>query len=368
MTIVEVPALALSQSPGRTIFAFGVDAKLIPTFATVSRAARDEDGKLLGYQRPEVRRHITEIKRFIESETAMVPNALVLAFDERVIFKPTTTTTGDTTPGVLQIPITEGDEAKVGWIVDGQQRVAAIREALVESFPMFVVGFIAHSDAEAREQFMLVNNTKPLPRSLIHELLPGVDARMPTHLARRKYPATLLELLNYDQASPLYLSIATATNHGARIKDNSILKFLENSLSDGVLYRIRMVEGDKTQQVMLQVLFNFWHAVKETWPELWDLKPRQCRLLHGAGVVTLGYLMDAMADQCRDGAWPTQEMFASHLAVIKPHCRWNEGYWDFGADIRRKWNEVQNTSKDINLLANHLTRKYQLWTREAAAR
>lgn len=366
MEVIEVAALALSQSEGKTIYAFGMDAKVIPRFATVSRASRAEGGKLLGYQRPEVRRHIAEIKGYIESETAMVPNALVLAFDKRVTFVPSTSTDGATTSGTLRIPIAGPDEEKVGWIVDGQQRVAAIREARVESFPMFAVGFIANSDSEAREQFMLVNSTKPLPRSLIHELLPGVDARMPTHLAKRKYPAKLLEILNYNESSPLHLTIATATNHGARIKDNSILKFLENSLSDGVLYRIRTVEGERSEEVMQQVLFDYWQAVRDTWPDLWDLKPRQSRLLHGAGVVTLGFLMDAISDQCRDGSWPDEDLFAAHLAVIMPHCRWNEGFWDFGGDIRRKWNEVQNTSKDVNLLANHLTRKYQQWARQAA--
>jgi len=363
MPILELPALAMSQSPERTIYAFGVDAKSVPDFASVSRAARGDEGELLGYQRPEVRRHIKDIKAYIESKAPMIPNALVLAFDERVRFDEEGPAGGPIRSGTLRIPLNHGDD-KVGWIVDGQQRVAAIREARVDEFPMFAIGFIASSASEAREQFMLVNSTKPLPRSLIYELLPGVDARLPAKLAKRKLPATILEVLNYDEESPLYLAIANATNHGARIKDNSILKFLQNSLSDGVLYRIRMVEGDQSMAVMRQVLFDFWRAVEATWPELWELKPRQSRLLHGAGVVTLGYLMDAIADQCRQGAWPDQELFASHLAAIKPHCRWNEGYWDFGGEIRRKWNEVQNTSKDVNLLANHLTRKYQRWVRE----
>lgn len=366
MATLEIPALALTQSAGKTIYAFGVDAKTIPKFAAVSRASRSDRGELLGYQRPEVRRHIQEIKQYIESEAPMVPNALVLAFDQRVHFQPAQDDKGAATAGTLIVPVDEDD--KVGWIVDGQQRVAAIREARVEAFPMFAIGFIARSDSEAREQFMLVNSTKPLPRSLIHELLPGVDARMPTHLNKRKMPATILEVLNHHEESPLRQTIATATNHGARIKDNSILRFLENSLSDGVLYRIRMVEGERAPDVMRQVLFDFWSAVQDTWADLWELKPKQSRLLHGAGVVTLGYLMDAIADQCRDGTWPTRELFAAHLAAIRPHCRWNEGYWDFGADIRRKWNEVQNTSKDVNLLANHLTRKYQQWVRSAFTR
>jgi DGQHR domain-containing protein len=358
MNVVELPALALSQGPGRTIFAFGIDGKLVSQFATVSRAGRGDDGHLFGYQRPEVRKHIAEIKGYLESEAPMVPNALVFAFDARVTFQATAGGSGPSRPGLLRIPVTEEGEAPVAFIVDGQQRVAAIRDARVEAFPMFAIGFIAASDAEAREQFILVNSSKPLPRSLIHELLPAVDARMPTHFEGRKLPTQLVQLLNHHEDSPLHKAIATATNPGARIRDNSLIKFLENSLTDGVLYRIRMVEGQGMLPLMQQVLFDYWRAVQATWPELWSLPPKRSRLLHGAGVVTLGFLMDAIADRRRDGPWPSQAHFETHLAALKPYCRWNEGYWDFGPDLRRRWDELQNTSHDIQLLANHLLRLY----------
>ncbi len=357
---IEVPALALQQSSGRCIYAFGVDGKTVPDFASVQRAGRAEDGKLIGYQRPEVRRHIAEIRGYLESEQPMVPNALVLAFDERVEFVPQGPKNGSlSTSGTLRIPLGDDPElGRVGWIVDGQQRVAAIREASIDSFPMFAVAFIATETSEAREQFLLVNNTKPLPRGLIYELLPGVDARLPSHLAKRRIPAALVEILNYDKESPLHLAITTATNPGARIKDNSLLRFLENSLSDGVLYRIRLVERETWQDATKVVLFSFWRAVRNTWPELWDLPPKKSRLLHGAGVVTLGFLMDAIADRYRAEGWPTADLFAEELALIKPYCRWNEGYWDFGNNVQRKWNEIQNTSKDVTMLANHLLRIY----------
>ena len=60
------------------------------------------------------------------------------------------------------IPLRDGKDCdKPGWIVDGQQRSAAIRNAQVSAFPMCVVGFVAETDAEQREQFILVNSTKP---------------------------------------------------------------------------------------------------------------------------------------------------------------------------------------------------------------
>ena len=40
--------------------------------------------------------------------------------------------------------------------------------------------------------------------------------------------------------------------------------------------------------------------------------------------------------------------------TLKPFCRWTEGFWDLGTGLERKWNEVQNTSRDIQLLTNHI--------------
>ena len=74
-------------------------------------------------------------------------------------------------PGELVIPFRpdEPDENRPAWIVNGQQRMAAICSAKIKSFPICVVGFIASDDGEQREQFILVNSTKPLPKGLIYE-------------------------------------------------------------------------------------------------------------------------------------------------------------------------------------------------------
>ena len=51
---------------------------------------------------------------------------------------------------------------------------------------MAAVGFIAKDEAEQRSQFILVNNTKPLPKGLIHELLPDSTGHLPPAYARKQ--------------------------------------------------------------------------------------------------------------------------------------------------------------------------------------
>ncbi len=287
-----------------------------------------------------------------------------MAFDERVFFEPQSKKGGTSHPyseiGTLCIPLNGGESQKPGWIVDGQQRAAAIREARIDSFPITVTAFITENTQEQREQFILVNSTKPLPKGLIYELLPGTEVRLSSILERKRFPSYLAERLNYDDESPLYKMIKTPTNPLGVIKDNSILKFLENSLSDGALYRFRDPKtrrGDVDR--MISLVMNFWHAVSEVFDNAWNLPPTRSRMMHGAGVVSLGFLMDAISDRIREQVIPSSDAFARDLRPLRDSCRWTSGYWDFGPGAQRKWNEIQNVPKDIQLLSNYLLVQYK---------
>jgi DGQHR domain-containing protein len=410
---LEVPAIAIRQGGKRELFAFAIDGKQLHDFTQISRLGRGDDERIAGYQRPEVLSHIAEIRNYLESEAPMLPNSIVVAFDSRVKFRRLQGMRFEVKPchGHLIIPLGKDSSAKKpGWIVDGQQRVAAIRDARLGAFPVFVTGFITDSVAEQREQFILVNSTKPLPKGLIYELLPETDVELGSHLQRKRFPAYLLDRLNYDSRSPLHLAIQTPTNpfidfsvrnrrgfhtkdpsraqvtsetakavdsekdqskiaisNGREfqkvqgfIKDNSVLRMLENSLHDGALYRCRLqADGEMDVERILELLFNFWSAVATVFKDAWYKPPKQSRLTHGVGVVSMGHLMDAISDRYRSTGIPTVDEFAKDLEALKPLCRWTDGYWDFGGMERRKWDEVQNTSKDVKLVANYLLVQYK---------
>src|SRR4051794_26061853 len=237
---LRVPALAISQAAGRTLYSFAIDGKKLPIFAAVSRVKRDQRHELDGYQRAESIAHIRTIRKYLESTDAMLPNALVVAFDTRVSFEPGGNGNHEqVTVGELVVPIdpSADEHEKPGWVVDGQQRMAAIREADVDQFPVYVTAFITSSVAEQRSQFTLVNPAKPLPKGLIHELLPATPVEdLPPLLLKKRYPAVLLDRLNYEEGSPLQHRIRTPTTASGKIKDNSILKMLAASIEDGALY------------------------------------------------------------------------------------------------------------------------------------
>src|SRR5262245_47553648 len=283
---LRFPALEIRQSEGTTLYAFAADGKQVPLFAAVSRVGRDSDSSITGYQRPEVVAHISAIRQYLESGQPMIPNSIVIAFDDRVKFIParTKSPTVYSRPGTLVVPIDEShtDADKPGWIVDGQQRTAAIREARIDEFPICVTAFVTANEEDQRSQFILVNSTKPLPKGLIYELLPSTTGALPVTLQRKRFPSYLLDRLNYDDDSPLRNLIRTPTTPDGIIKDNSVLRMLENSLYDGVLYYYRDPDsGEGDTESMLRVLKEYWTAVKATFPDAWGLPPRRSRLMHG---------------------------------------------------------------------------------------
>ena len=114
--VLELPAIAIRQGR-RELYAFAVDGKRLHDFAQISRLNRNDEESIAGYQRPEVLSHIAEIRNYLESETPMLPNSIVVAFDSRVEFKPLgrNHSSDDSWHGHLLIPVQESvDFSKPG--------------------------------------------------------------------------------------------------------------------------------------------------------------------------------------------------------------------------------------------------------------
>ena len=353
MTHISAPCIKIEQSPGKYLYSFVIEGKKLAQFATVSRIKRDEQQQLLGYQRMEVSDHVADIKSYLEREDSILPNSLVIAFQQQLEFE-SVQQLKDGELGIIKIEI--GAEEKPGWIVDGQQRAAALRLMKRDNFPVSVIGFHSTGTAEEREQFMLVNNSKPLPKSLVYELLPTIENEVPPKLRKRRQAYILLERLNLDDNSPFYFRIKTATYahlEQANIKDMSILKMIENGISDGILSQF------KRRERRISVLKNYWSAVSQIYPQAWLLPPQKSRLTHGVGIVSMGYLMDAIAYRIsRENSVPSQQDFEIELRRLDP-IPWTAGSWQFGPEMIIPWNGLQNIGPHVDMVTNYLIRNYR---------
>ena len=128
---------------------------------------------------------------------------------------------------------------------------------------------------------------------------------------------------------------------------------VQNSLTDGILYCFEDLE------VQLRLIKHFWTAVKTVFSNDWGLPPRRSRLMHGAGIAAMGFLMDTISDRHRRKKELTQKLFEAELSKICTQCHWTSGRWSFGGGKELDWSEVQNVPNHIQLLSNHLLAVYR---------
>src|SRR3954454_5328765 len=232
-------ALRIEQSSDSPLYVFSLTAQEILQIADISRVSRDQSGELIGYQRPEVRQHIQEITEYHDSDQVIFPNSIIMALPSTVRFtcsRGPNVHDGFATGGTLEIPLPANGDRKPGWLVDGQQRALAFAKARRQDLAVPVNAFIADSIDVQRDQFLRINNAKPLPRGLVTELLPEVSSPLPPRLALRQMPSELCDLLNGDPESPFYrlirrTSTAKADRGDAVVTDTSVVNMLQESLT-----------------------------------------------------------------------------------------------------------------------------------------
>jgi DGQHR domain-containing protein len=373
--VLQRRALAVQQPGGTLVYLFTVTAAELLQVADISRISRAEDGQLIGYQRPEVRRHVNQIVEYLDGDDVLFPHAVIVALPSTVKFRQSRgpgTHDGLAAAGTLEIPLPKAGEPRPGWLVDGQQRALALARTKRQDLPVPVTAFIADDIEVQRDQFLRVNNVQPLPRGLVTELLPEVWTSLSPKLSAKRIPSALVELLNRQPTSPFQGLIKRASTPDAErshavVTDTVLVSAIEESLnsSGGALYPYRNVATAETDiDGIYRLLLCYWRAVRATFPAAWGLPPTQSRLMHGAGLRAMARLMDRIMLTVDAGHKDAEAHVRRELAKIAPFCRWTEGHWDeLGVD----WDALQNVQKDIRMLSNYLVRLYLQQSQRASA-
>jgi DGQHR domain-containing protein len=365
--LIVVRALHATQGADVDVYAFFMRGADIVRIADISRLGRDEQERLHGFQRPEIRSHVKGIVDYLNQGSVLFPNAIIVAMSPEVHFAASrgTRPTGDegtAQTGTLKIPLYQ-EGKRVAWIVDGQQRSLALSQAENKSILVPVIGFVSDQLDVQREQFILVNKAKPLPTRLIDELLPETTgAVLPRELSLRRIPSELCDLLNRDPSSPFYQLIkrpsAGNSVNTAVITDSAVINMIRSSINNplGALATFRVTSqgrDDADLESMYRILVTFWTAVKSVFPAAWGKDPRQSRLMHSAGILAMGVLMDRIF--ARISPLDNVQVVERELRKVAAECRWTDGTWK---RIGVKWNEIQNTPRDIRRLQTALVQAY----------
>lgn len=356
--VLAVRAVRTRQAD-KPVYAFFMAGADLLKIAEISRVHRDNDGSLHGFQRRGIRSHVQAITDFLDQGPVLFPNAIILAIapTARFIQSRGERPEGDTRiceSGTLRIPMPR-DGAKCAWIVDGQQRSIALSQAQNKAFPVPVVAFVSEELSVHREQFILVNKARPLDPRLINELLPELDVVFPRDLSARKIPSELVHLLQTSQNSPFKGLIKRISEESSEavVTDTTLVKAIRNSINGalGALAPYK-ASGNTPADVdaMFRLLVGFWCGVRDVFPNAWGRPATESRLMHSAGIAAMSVLMDRVMSRAAPGA-DLRRHAAEALARLAPQCRWTSGRWN---ELQRDWNEIQNVSKDIRMLAGYL--------------
>ena len=120
MKTLSFDCLVAKQADDSTVLSFVATAEKISKIARISRVGRGENMELFGFQRSQIGNHIHEIHDYLETDQAVLPNAIILAFTEGATCK----SSKDGKSGVLEVELRD---QQVGLIVDGQQRFSVYR-------------------------------------------------------------------------------------------------------------------------------------------------------------------------------------------------------------------------------------------------
>lgn len=345
MTTYKFKAVRANQAPDHDIFCFASHPHDVLNFAEIERVGRDEGGELKGFQRHQVASHIKEIRDYMARQDALLPNAVIVAFIEGVKVK-------DLGDGIVEVEITTAN-SKPGFVVDGQQRLSALAGLDKPDFQVFVSALVCKDYNELRQQFVLINNTRPLPKTLIYELLPQVEG-LPERFTNRKFSARVVDRLNYCHGGVFEGEIRQHTNPKGVLSDTAMQKLVMNSTAQGAIREF--IKYPDYEDRAVNLLNEFFEAVRKVFGTEWvGMSPKTSRLRHGAGLVAMGFVMEHLygvlgATKCKE--------FMPGLLMLRDngHTAWTSGQWRLSDEDVRPWNGIQNTPSDIDLLSNHLVR------------
>lgn len=242
----------LSANQGRfTIYIFPFKASELWKIVSINRRAQDKDE---GYQRALSSARVNAVAKHIV-EKKPIPTSVLIGFDKGTFDKRTST---------LSIP--RGKD--VGWVIDGQHRIAGAHRASLEGvdFEFCVCAFLGLTPEDQIDQFITINReAKGVPTSLVYDLL--------KHLPTKTKPSDVANERAAEIATELRKDPESVFN--GRIVVTSSPKSGQLSLTNFVRKISPLVHPERgllnvfTFEEQKQIIENYFVALKAVFPSQW---------------------------------------------------------------------------------------------------
>lgn len=294
--------------------------------------------RYLGIQRPLDMKRVNQLNRYVNFMDATFPTACILAVEAEY---------ADYDEERMQLLIrnfVEGDDKPtrsiryIARVLDGQHRIAGLRDFNGETFEVPVVFFIGADMAEQANIFSTVNlEQNKVSKSLAYDLFALAKTRSPQRLAHEMAIA-----FDGDEEGPFFrrikrLGVATPGRYNETLAQSQFVEGLlrlitpDEKLDRDILLRGRMLTRPSADELnrfifrgmfvegrdmdIANSFFGFFQAVRERWPIAWDAFGRGYVLNKTSGFRALIRLLRlTYLDQCQLNSVLRKEQAAAVLA------------------------------------------------------
>ncbi|MBM9514781.1 DGQHR domain-containing protein [Desulfogranum marinum] len=281
-----IPALDIKQGNDKTILLLSLtagDLKEISYFNT-----RDVD-RVEGLQRQFDNRRSRAIAEFVSNDSALLSNNIILnlelaknGLELKDVYDGKSFNIGLLKDRVRNRK-TVSEHEKIAFVVDGQHRLRAFEHIDKDDFNIPVSALVDLSLAEVAELFVQINyNQKPVNKSHVFDLLGISENIFPKYYLSHK----AVVMLQDDSSSPLYNKIKMLGVGKGFISQAALITAIEK-------YKVQeTIESSGTKcdaKLMYNVLWHFFTAVANSFPEYWGEKKLLSKTV---GIKTLINLMN----------------------------------------------------------------------------
>ncbi len=244
------PAFQVVQSTN-TLYLFKASASAMFHALSINRRVEDKDE---GYQRALSVARVRSIANYIKAKRA-IPGAIIVCLDKASFNSRTD-----------ELTLPRGTD--IGWVIDGQHRLAGAEMAAREGFDIEVpvVAFIGLAEKHQVEQFVTINREgKNVPTSLYLDLLKLLPFKNPADAARERATDIGTDLRR-DEESPFFERIVVTVSPKAG----------QISLTNFVRKIAPLVVPDKgmlhvyTEREQTSVVSNYYKGLREVFPKEFD--------------------------------------------------------------------------------------------------
>lgn len=246
------------------LYMFKEKASVLYDALSINRRVTDKDE---GYQRVLSTARVQAITAYI-TKGRSIPGSIIVSLDEA---------TFDAKKSALTIPA----GTDIGWIIDGQHRLAGAAMAAREGIDieLSVVAFLGLTPSDQIEQFVTINREgKNVPTSLYLDLLHLLPNRRPADVAKER-AADLATQLRREEGSPFFerIVVVIPPKSGQTISLTNFVRKIGPHVS-----RDKGILGPYTQLEQMRIVSNYYAGLRQVFPREFDAR-------HSMFFKTLGF-------------------------------------------------------------------------------